>query len=103
MKATLKRKTQKFVEDGKKHEVWQQGRSYNLGRFILSLTLLSGVLYMLFVLYMNFMTFVMMALKRVPFLLKMSLLIHFYNQFSDSIYCCIQYPRVFTDAIHQFV
>lgn len=50
MKATLKRKTQKFVEDGKKHEVWQQGRSYNLGRFILSLTLLSGVLYMLFVL-----------------------------------------------------
>ena len=47
MKATLKRKTQKFVEDGKKHEVWQQGRSYNLGRFILSLTLLSGVLYML--------------------------------------------------------
>ena len=48
MKGNIKEKTNKFAKSGKRYEVWEQGKSYNFGRFLIAIGLLVIILYFIF-------------------------------------------------------
>lgn len=45
MANNVKKKMEKFAETGRQREVWQQGKSYNLGKFIIALVGLVVIAY----------------------------------------------------------
>ena len=47
MADNVKKKMEKFAETGRQREVWQQGKSYNLAKFVIALVGLVIVAYLL--------------------------------------------------------